>query len=138
MPNLLPGTRQYHRRVSEDTATVEVMGPQRAGELLRCLRYKNARFVLHWTADDPDRWLQVEVTVDDVRQRGRKWRLSAHMTDSEVVQTAFAAVLAWEEHEAREAFHFRDIPVFSPHFCIEDLVALARYAHFDARGPLPR
>lgn len=52
---------------------------------------------------------------------GRKWMLSEHMTDSELVQTAFKACLAWEEHECRESFLYRGQRVFGPHFDVDVL-----------------
>ena len=55
---------------------------------------------------------------------GRKWRISVHMTVSEVVQTALMAMLAAVEHEAREAFRYRGKAIFGPHFNVEHLVAL--------------
>lgn len=58
-------------------------------------------------------------------QRGRKWFLSEHMTDSEVVQTALVAVLAATEHEAREDFRYRGAAIFGPHYDVEALYYLA-------------
>jgi hypothetical protein len=55
---------------------------------------------------------------------GRKWRLSPYMTDGEVVQTAFMAVMAANEHETREKFTYRGVSVFDPHYDIEKLVEL--------------
>lgn len=55
---------------------------------------------------------------------GRWWYLSGHMTRSEVVQTAFKAVMTWEEHETREAFLYRGAAVMAPHFDIDMLAAL--------------
>jgi hypothetical protein len=57
---------------------------------------------------------------------GRKWFLSPHMTNSEVVQTAFAAVMAVMEHETREFFQYKGQPIFCPHYDVEILVALHR------------
>jgi len=54
--------------------------------------------------------------------KGRKWLLSQHMTDSEIVQTALLAVLVCEEHEARERFRYRGAAIFGPHQDVEDLV----------------
>lgn len=56
-------------------------------------------------------------------QRGRKWLLSRHMTDGEVLQTALMAVLAFEEHEAREAFQLDGVRIFSPHKSVAALMA---------------
>lgn len=54
-------------------------------------------------------------------QKGRKWYLSPHMTDSEIVCTAFKAALTAEEHECREAFRFADRRIFNPHIDIKAL-----------------
>jgi hypothetical protein len=73
----------------------------------------------------PDRsYLQVRFVADGEAQHGRKWKLSPHMTRSEVVQTALAAVLAAEEHEARERFTYRGEPIFGPHFDVDALWGL--------------
>lgn len=58
------------------------------------------------------------------RWYGRKWRLSPHMTEGEVVQTALMATLAASEHEHREKFQYKGVSVFDPHFDIDQLVAL--------------
>jgi hypothetical protein len=59
---------------------------------------------------------------------GRKWRLSVHMTDGEIVQTAWLAVVTALEHEAREQFKYKGEAVFDPHYDIDKLVALRRSA----------
>jgi hypothetical protein len=75
-------------------------------------------------------YLQVRFTSTDPHtqvvgeQGGRKWFLSAHMTDGEVVQTALMAILAAEEHEAREFFTFEGRAIFGPHFNLQKLVPL--------------
>ncbi len=51
----------------------------------------------------------------------RKWFLSPHMTPSEVVQTAFKAVLTAEEHEARERFLYLGRSIFDPHYDVDQL-----------------
>lgn len=78
-------------------------------------------------------WLRIKceegvcnVTGKPMRWYSRKWRLSAHMTDGEVVQTAFMAVLAALEHEARENFKFIGVAVLQPHYDIYKLMALAQ------------
>ena len=55
---------------------------------------------------------------------GRKWLLSQHMTKSELVQTAFKAVMTAEEHEAREEFRYSNAAIFGPHFDVDRLVDL--------------
>ena len=67
-------------------------------------------------------WLQITLATDDStgesdcrEWRGRKWRVSRHSTEREVVGTAFAALLMALEHEARESFRYRGAVVFGPH-----------------------
>lgn len=60
--------------------------------------------------------------VMPIEQRGRKWRLSEHMTPSEVVRTQFMAVMAVVEHEVRELFLYRGGAIFGPHIDIEALL----------------
>ena len=103
----------------------------------RC-RYSGLRFLLSLDGGRPV--LQVESdgqcarTGEPLTWRGRKWFLSFHMTRSEVVQTAFKAVLTALEHEARESFLYRDQPIFGPHFDVEKLVALCDSGATDTRG----
>lgn len=105
--------------------TVETMR-----EILAHVRYPDFCFVLH--AERQDLYLQIEVdgacnvTGGPMTWRGRKWRLSPHMTPSELVQTAFLAVLTAIEHEARERFAYRGAAIFGPHFDVDRLAALAR------------
>lgn len=46
---------------------------------------------------------------------GRKWYLSDHMTEDEIVKTCFAAFKAAVEHEVMEAFRWKGQRVFNPH-----------------------
>jgi hypothetical protein len=67
-------------------------------------------------------------------QSSRKWKLSPWMTKSEVVQTAFMAVMAAEEHETRECFKYKEQAVFGPHFDVDDLAELVRRGRKDVRA----
>jgi len=53
--------------------------------------------------------------------KGRKYYISDHMIEAEVVQTALMAVLAFEEHEARERFTYKGKRLFGPHICLDAL-----------------
>jgi hypothetical protein len=55
---------------------------------------------------------------------GRKWRLSVHMTESELVGTAFAAIKQAVEHEVMEHFTYKGVQVFDPHRSIQALLQL--------------
>ena len=57
---------------------------------------------------------------------GRKWLLSMHKTDSEIVQTVFKALMTAMEHEAREQYLYKGVPVLDPHLDIEKLVELRK------------
>ena len=73
-----------------------------------------------------DWWIQlIDYNLPSEFNTGRKWRMSVYMCKSEVVGTAFAAYMAWVEHEAREAFRYRGEHVFGPHFDVDVLMAIA-------------
>lgn len=48
-------------------------------------------------------------------QKGRKFYISEHMTESEVIQTCLLAVLLFEEHEAREWLTYKGKAIHGPH-----------------------
>lgn len=68
-------------------------------------------------------------TGEPTRWQGRKWSLSKHMTDGEVVQTAFLAARVADEHELREQFTYKGETIFNPHYDIDRLVDLRRSAN---------
>lgn len=97
--------------------------------ILKDVTYPAAKFVLR--ANNAVPYLQIEFdgccnfSGVPMTWRGRKWGLSYYMTKSEVVQTAFLALLTALEHETREKFMFKGRAVFGPHFDIERLITLA-------------
>lgn len=101
----------------------------RVDALLDRIAFRDWRFRL--TEKDDILFLQVAFTAPDVRtgepseQRGRKWYLSTHMTDSEIVQTVYAAISMAEEHERREDFWLDGKRIFGPHWNVEVLAARA-------------
>lgn len=52
---------------------------------------------------------------------GRKWYLSQHMTETEIVKTALKAVLSAVEHEVLEKFKYHNLTIFDPHLSVEAL-----------------
>lgn len=56
--------------------------------------------------------------------KGQKWYLSSHMTEDEVVKTAFKAVQQATQHEIMEGFKFDGKIVFNPHASFRDLMAI--------------
>lgn len=67
-------------------------------------------------------------------QHGRKWYISAHMTEAEVLQTALLAVLTANEHEVRETFLVDGRAIFGPHFSIDALKYAVDLKHFVYRA----
>lgn len=89
------------------------------------------KILVGWAADTDRVYLQAEQAVRNVITgqseflKGRKWHLSPHMTDGEIVQTALMATLAFVEHEVREAFTYKDKRIFGPHLQLDALVEVA-------------
>lgn len=89
------------------------------------VNYKNWAF--ETGCDGPRCFLQVKFKdCTGAEWKGRKWLLSPHMTDSEVIQTAFKAVMTAEEHETREAFKYLGQAIFGPHYDVNQLAELVK------------
>jgi hypothetical protein len=61
---------------------------------------------------------------------GRKWYLSDHMTEDEVVKTCYAAFKAAVEHEVMEGFTFEGQRVFNPHTPFRTLIEASKVQAF--------
>jgi hypothetical protein len=94
-------------------------------EAVSKIQYKDWRFGI----GNIDSVFYLQIWFDDLytgeKQYCRKWMLYPTMNVSEVVRTAWMAVLAAEEHEARELFRYRGRRIFGPHF---DVDAMAEFA----------
>ena len=109
---------------------VDYMTPniERFREVLERCKFPEFTFCVH--SEESKVYFQIEchsrcnVTGKPLTWKGRKWLMSIHMTDGEIVQTAFKAVLTALEHEAREQFMYRGVSIFDPHYDIEKLVEL--------------
>lgn len=62
---------------------------------------------------------------------GRKWFFSERASKNDIVRTAFKAVVTWQEHEARELFQYQNVSVFSPHFSLDNLIALSKQMSYE-------
>lgn len=78
-------------------------------------------------------YLQVVFIEKGEEHKGRKWQLSRHMTETEIVRTAYKAILAAEEHEAAERFKYCGYAIYSPHMHIEGLLGNCKYLSMDER-----
>jgi hypothetical protein len=100
----------------------------RFANVLARVSYPGFYFIV--SASNGGSYLQIKftgpcnVTGEECEWKSRKWLLSTHMTDGEIVQTAFKAVLTALEHEARERFTYRGWSIFDPHYDVEALVKL--------------
>ena len=73
-------------------------------------------------------------TGEPMAWTGRKWLLSEHMTETEIVWTAFKAILTALEHEAREKFLYRGVAIADSHTDVNALVEMVKAAGTDARS----
>lgn len=98
-------------------------------EIVKLVSYKPGWGIKFGTL--PDLYVQVVCHLEREPWSGRKWRISQHMTKSEIVATCFKAVLSAEEHECREQFTYKGVAVYGPHIDVEKLLEVA--GHYDVR-----
>jgi hypothetical protein len=98
------------------TEIVDAIGYKDGWKLL--LRH-DGRYYLQWQFTTPDYQIEGQPQTS---WKSRKWYLSEYMTEGEVVQTAMAAAIRAEEHEAREAFTYKERFVFNPHISIDAML----------------
>lgn len=65
-------------------------------------------------------------TGHQAKQYTRRWFIADDATDSQIVQTVFKACLTSAEHRVREAFAYKGVRVYGPHYDVEDLVKLGK------------
>ncbi len=113
-------------------------------EILEKISYgrHNGTWSLRLHLDETRYYLQVHCSgipgstdPDDGPWTGRKWLLSPHMVRSEIIRTAYKAIIAAEEHEIQEKFKYRDCTVMGPHMHMDELVDLiqAKKLHDETR-----
>jgi hypothetical protein len=66
-------------------------------------------------------------------QRSRKWYVSPHSTETEVVETCWACVCRSQMHVAGEHFTYQGRRVYSPHFDVDARLELVDAGRFDTR-----
>lgn len=108
----------------------------RIGSILSAIRYKNWSFEVGRSGEAV--WLRCSFVEDGHLWHSRKWLVSQHATDSEVIQTVFLAVKTAEEHETREKFLYQGRAIFGPHFDADALWAVSDGEHLDVRREGPR
>lgn len=63
-------------------------------------------------------------TGEEDSWRGRKWYLSEHMTDDEIIKTCYCAFEAAVKHEIMEGFKVDGKILFNPHINFEELLLI--------------
>jgi hypothetical protein len=102
------------------------------------VKFPGYTFCVH--VDNGKAYLQAEFhspcsqTGQVTLQKSHKWQLSEHMTESELIQTAFKCVLTAIEHEAREQFKYKGRAVYGPHFDVNVLAMLCDNNMRETRG----
>lgn len=56
---------------------------------------------------------------------GRKWYLSDHMTEDEIIKTAYCAFESAVKHEIMEGFKVEGIVLFNPHVDFNELLKIS-------------
>jgi len=106
-----------------------VLTTKKIRDVVNQIQYKDWEFYIGGSNQRP--YLQIRFLAVDSENPGvlewqhcRKWWLSRYMIPSEILRTAWKAVLAAEEHEAGERFTYKGVALFNPH---ADLDALAEH-----------
>lgn len=68
------------------------------------------------------------------QQNARKWYISPFATETEIVESAYTAVLRSLRHRLGEAFTYQGRRVYSPHLSIVDRWRMADHHNLDYRG----
>jgi hypothetical protein len=98
--------------------------------ILADVQFKDSAFAVEELPEGFHIQLRCEEADSDTGERcmfhGRKWYIERGMTRSDVIRTAFKAMATWQEHEARDRFTYRGVPVFSPHSDVDRLAQINR------------
>lgn len=94
-------------------------------KLISDCQFKDWNIVLRF--DDLRPYVQIQFKdkdnfgTEEEMQYGRKWMLSYHMCDTEVVRTVKKAIDAAMQHEVDESFKYKGRTIFNPHRSVEAL-----------------
>lgn len=97
------------------------------------IKYKNWEIGVNRYGSDSTPYLQIRFHADGEVQKCRKWQLSFWMTATEIVRTAWKAILAAEEHEAAEKFLYKGAAVYNPHVDLDAMVEFAKQGNLASR-----
>lgn len=102
------------------------------------VKYKDWQFVVGKKGDGF--LIQVQFMGEDTDgsgklelQKCRKWFVSQHSCDSEVVRSCFLAIRQAEEHELCERFHYKGHQVYNPHLDMDRMADFICAKPFEVR-----
>lgn len=108
----------------------------RVKEIIDRIRYKDWEFLVMEKGDGfliQATFMGIDVETGKVElQKCRKWYVSPHSCDSEIVRSVFLAVRQAEEHELCENFIYKGQQVYNPHLDMDMM------ADFIATKPLEK
>ena len=67
------------------------------------------------------------------RQMARKWYISPYATETEIIETVYAACQRSILHSLAERFTYKGRRIYSPHFHIEDRLEMCDRERYDRR-----
>ncbi|MFT3671328.1 hypothetical protein [Aestuariivirga sp.] len=109
-------------RLGDTLPMIELPKPFKVGLVIKVSHQENSPAATFIRIGDPTG--KCNVTGKPMPWWGRKWYISPNMTDGEIVQTVFKALLTAVEHETREQFLFKGVAIFDPHIDLDKLVQL--------------
>jgi len=116
------------------------MSFEQLNAILEKIRYKNWKLIAQiYTDCYVIKWVFLEKNVTDsydnnlYEQHCRKWFISKHSTESEVIRSAYLAAIQAEMHECAEQFQFDNVRLFDPHTSYIDLANYMATAKQDIR-----
>jgi hypothetical protein len=92
------------------------------------ITYRNWDFRIHDKGDGfliQAVWMAPDANTGKMElQKGRKWYVSSHACEGEIIRTIYKIVEAAEIHEMQEHFKYCGQKIFNPHLHPEDLALL--------------
>ena len=117
------------------------MSFEQLNSILNKIKYKDWKLIAqNYTDCYVIKWVFLDKDVTNpydhnlYEQHCRKWFISKHSTESEVIRSAYLAVIQAEMHEAAEQFQFNDVRLFDPHTNYTDLANYMSTANQDIRS----
>ncbi len=121
------------------------MTSQEIQKILDQITYKPDYALIHGVTNDVP-WIQVtfvapcSITGKPEVQKCRKWMLSYHMVENEIVRTAYLAFEQAEIHEVQETFKYKGAAIYGPHVnpsIQADMLNLLGEGATQSRAPMP-